>query len=102
MRSESLGSRQEARTDGLPLTVATVYLGLAALATLLALLVYQPVAFLPLVLLSFPFGFLLVEIVDTSSLVLQSLFFAAGIAINAWLAAMAAAAVTAAGRHLRR
>jgi hypothetical protein len=85
-----------------PLTVATVYLGVAAVATLVALLVYQPVAFVPLALLSFPFGFLLLDLVDTSSLVVQSLFVAAGIAINAWLAAMIAAAVTAAGRWRRR
>jgi len=106
MRSEGLTGRgYDQGTGTLPLTVATIYLGLAAAATLLALLVYQPVAFLPLALLSFPFGFLLLNLVDTSSLVLQSLFVAAGIGINAWLGAMIAAAVTAAGRrgrHRRR
>jgi hypothetical protein len=106
MRSEGLAGGQHDHGAGLlPLTVATVYFGMAAVATLVALLASQPVAFLPLILLSFPFGFLLLNLVDTSSLVLQSLFVAAGIGINAWLAALIAAAVTAAGhrgRHRRR
>jgi hypothetical protein len=85
-----------------PLTVATIYLAVSAVATLVALLLFQPIAFLPLLLLSFPAGFLLLNLVDTSSLVLQSLFVAAGIGINAWLAAMAAAAWNAASRRGRR
>jgi hypothetical protein len=103
MRSEGLtGRRYDRQREVLPLTVATVYLGVAAAATLLALLVSQPVAFLPLALLSFPFGFLLLDLVDTSSLLLQSVFVAAGIGINAWLAAMIAAAVAAARRGRQR
>ncbi len=103
MRSDGLtNSQYDQGTGALPMTVATIYVAAAAAATLVALLLPQPIAFLPLLLLSFPFGFLLIDIVDTSSLVLQSLFVAAGIGMNAWLAAMIAAAVNAAGRRGRR
>jgi hypothetical protein len=103
MRSESFTDGQQEQGAGvLPLTVATIYLGMAAVATLVALLLSPPAAFLPLVLLSFPAGFLLLSTIDTTSLVLQALFVAAGIGINAWLAAMIAAAYRAARTRQRR
>ena len=103
MRSEGFPEAQHDQGTGvLPLTVATIYLGMAAVATLVALLLPQQSAFLPLLLLSFPVGVLLLNTVDTPSLVLQALFVAAGIGINAWLAAMIAAAWRVARARQRR
>ncbi|MFO1210325.1 MAG: hypothetical protein U1E40_14070 [Amaricoccus sp.] len=98
MSSRSASAHYPGFAGTLPMTVATVYMSVAIVATTLGFVISSPAAFLPLLLLSAPFGVLLLDSVDTMNLFLQSVFVATGVAINAWLFGMVAAGL----RSLRR
>ena len=102
MSSKSASAQYQGVAGTLPLTVATIYLGLAVLATVLAFAFYNPIAFVPLLILSAPFGIMLLDRFDTMNLFLQSLFLALGIGINAWLVGMAVSGIRAAWDWSRR
>ena len=99
MSSRSAIAHYPGLASTLPLTVASIYMSFAVAATALAFAVSSPVAVLPLLLLSAPFGVLLLDSFDTMNLFLQSLFVAAGVGINAWLLGMIATGLRAMRRR---
>jgi len=74
-----------------------IYLGLAVLATLLAFSTYDPLYFMPLMLLAAPVGIMLLDHFEQATLLMQTVFVIIGIGVNAWIAGMIAAGI----RHLR-